>query len=106
MIDALPKITISFIVKYVDDILLGCNPKDMDNIALILKSTLPNMPIDFVFENSSGLINYLDVTLLRKGQNISSWWYGKPYASEYKEMLRKGLSVTSPDKRKVTLKRL
>lgn len=74
---AMPKHSISFIYKYVVD-----NPVDTPTIRMLFNSILPDMHIEIVFEDNKGIINYLDITLMRKNRNIHSWWFRKPYASD------------------------
>lgn len=113
----MPKNTFSFFYKYVDDMIIGANPNFFPTIveAITKKS---DMEITITKEDSNNSINYLDITLKRIDRKLQWTWFHKPYASlrsldffsahdthmkiqTYKNMLRKGLTISNYARKKV-----
>lgn len=71
LFNSIPNHTFSFFFKYVDDILMGCNPDMLTQITSELNNILPNMPLKITYEDPTYSVNYLDITLTRTGRNIN-----------------------------------
>lgn len=81
LLDSLPLVgPITYICKYVDDILLITNKQNADNLLKVLNSH-PTLKFKLEEEETHGELNYLDLTLIRRGKKITTKWYYKPYAS-------------------------
>lgn len=79
----MPNNTISFLYKYVDDILIGYDPKDTAILTEKFKKYLPEIPITFEQENPiTKSIEYLDMDVTRKGRDIRYSWLRKSYVSD------------------------
>lgn len=71
----------SFIFKYVDDILIGSSDTFIQNFTKNMKNFLPTMDLDITYESSNCSINYLDIQFTRKDRSLYHAWYTKEYAS-------------------------
>lgn len=74
-----PRNHITAIHKYVDDILIICDPVILNND--ILKEPMTNMPYTIEMENAKNKIVFLNLELVRKNTCVLHKWYSKPYAS-------------------------
>ena len=80
--ESIPKLNVqpSFLVKYVDDILIILPPEHMDNTQRIFNSF--HNSIQFTTEiESNNQLSFLDMTLNRNDQKILTDWYIKPTSS-------------------------
>lgn len=80
LIDALSLVKpVTFITKYVDDILLITNKENADRFLTILNQ---HASLKYKLEmEENATLNYLDVTIFRKEDGLITKWYHKPYAS-------------------------
>lgn len=70
---------VTFICKYVDDILIITNKENASRFFDILNKH-PSLKFKLETEENS-MLNYLDLTILRKEDCLETKWYCKPYAS-------------------------
>lgn len=83
IINEIPIKEISFVYKYVDDLLIGFNYEKANLIKSKFKEHLPDMPITIEYENEvNHSIKYLDMEISRKGRNIKYSWLRKSYMSD------------------------
>lgn len=81
LLDALSVIgPVTFICKYVDDILLVTDKENAGDFVDIL-NLHDTLKFKFEEEDKNSILNYLDVSLLRSEEKIVSKWYCKPYSS-------------------------
>lgn len=71
----------TFIKKYVDDIILITNPGNAKRILEKLNRFNPNIKFTLETETNNQL-NYLDITIIRENNTISTKWYSKEISSK------------------------
>lgn len=72
---------ISFLRIFVDDTISAMKREFIPNALKILNDFHPNMSFTHEVENDNGEINFLNLTLIRNQNSISTKWYRKPFAS-------------------------
>jgi len=73
-------ITPKFLVKYVDDILVIMKKNEVEVFLKCLNSFSKSIQFTTEFEINN-MINFLDITLIRKDTNLSTKWYKKEISS-------------------------
>lgn len=71
----------SFIYKYVDDILIGCEEEFSVLFIRKMKTLLPTMDLVITKEDANGSVSFLDILFTRHDRRILHKWYTKEYAS-------------------------
>ena len=63
--------------RYVDDICMTIHKEDIANTLDLINNWHPNLKFTHEVENSSGHLNYLDMTLINNNGFLESCWYRK-----------------------------
>lgn len=72
---------IAFIKVFVDDTLAVIDPNSSDLALQVLNNFHPKMSFTMEKENENGSINFLNLNVIRRGNQIKTNWYRKLFAS-------------------------
>lgn len=96
MLTQMPKLAISFIYKYVDDMFLATDENDINRIIKEIYFSLNGMNLKVTNENNDRQVTFLEFTATAKGRSILFTWYRKDYGSDDEEdTLRKAVNLST-----------